>query len=222
MERNLIAAATTVLFLIGTVAQAQTDPLWEKALAQAAQVRQWEPGALQLTADSIRGGNSKHAQVRQRLIGWNKGEPVYESVQITPPPAQGSKPKGVFDTKIIRKASDELLKPDSKARRIDNQLLAGKTWTLFEAEQSDGPMDVKLRLWVDPASGVAHRMETTMHGALTMDAGMLTVYKPHPDAGSLPERFELRLKVLLPFAGSTTDIVGEMDGWVRRPVDAQQ
>lgn len=221
MERNLIAAAATVLFFIGTVAQAQTDPLWGKALAQAAQVRQWEPGALQLTADSIRGGSNMHAQVRQRLIGWDKGEPVYESVQITPPPAQGSQPKGVFDTKIIRKASDELLKPDSKARRIDNQLLQGKSWTLFEAEQSDGPMDVKLRLWVDPASGVAHQMETTMHGALTMDASMLTVYKPHSDTGSLPERFELRIKVLLPFAGTTTNIVGEMDDWVRRPVDAK-
>jgi hypothetical protein len=65
-------------------------------------------------------------------------------------------------------------------------------------------------------------METTMHGALTMDASMLTVSKPHPDAGSLPERFELRIKVLLPFAGSTTDVAGEMDGWVRRPVETKQ
>jgi hypothetical protein len=151
-----------------------------------------------------------------------EGRAGLRAIQLAPAAAQGSQIKGVFDTKIFRKASEELLRPDSKPRRIDNQLLQGKSWTLFEAEQSDGPMAVKLRLWVDPASGVAHRMETTIHGALTMDASMLTVYKPHPDAGSLPERFELRIKVLLPFAGSTTDIAGEMGGWVRRPVETKQ
>ncbi|MDB5752143.1 MAG: hypothetical protein JWP65_2564 [Ramlibacter sp.] len=203
--------------------QAQTDPLWEKAVAHAAQMKKWAPGEVQLLAEGRADGKIDRTRVRQRLTGWDKGNPVYETTQIEPPPEAGKKPgKSEFDMKGIGEATESLLRTDARVRRRDNQPLHGKSWTLFEVAQSKGPMDVNVRLWVDPATGVAHQMESTMHGTMMMDMSLLTAYRPHPQAGSLPSRFDFRMKVLVPFVDATVKIASDMERWVPRPAEAGQ
>lgn len=201
--------------------QAQPDPLWEKALAHAAQMKKWAPGEVRLLADGTADGKNERTRVQQRLTGWDKGNPVYETTQIEPPPEAGKKPgKSEFDMKGIGEATESLLRLDAKVRRRDNQPLHGKSWTLFEVAQSKGPMDVNVRLWVDPATGVAHQMESTVHGTMMMDMNLVTAYRPHPQAGSLPSRFDFRMKVLVPFVDATVKIASDMERWVPRPAEA--
>ena len=222
MDRHRAAAAAVLLFVIHPPARARTDPLWEKAVAQAALAGQWAPAVMELTAERVRGGQRERSRVRQRLTGWRQGKPVYASIQVEPLLEPGQQARGGFDMAVVATVADELLKPGTPVRRLDHQTVNGKKATLFEAGQPDGPANAKLKLWVDPASGVAHQLETTMHGPLTVEARMLTVYKPHPQAGSLPQRFDLRMNVLVPFAGAQINVVGDMDGWVRRPAETGQ
>lgn len=216
-----VCIALTLSFSLALPARAQTDPLWEKAVLQAAQMKKWAPGEVQLMAEGTGDGKLERTRVRQRLTGWEKGDPVYETTQIEPPPKAGEKPgKSQFDMKGIGEISEDLLRSNAKVRRRDNQPLHGKSWTLFEVDQSKGPMDVSVRLWVDPATGVAHQMETKAHGTMMMDMSLLTAYRPHPQAGSLPSRFDFRMKVLVPFVDATVNIASDMDRWVPRPADA--
>ena len=204
-------------------ALAQPDPLWQKAVAQAGQMKKWAPAEVQLLTEGTGDGKLERTRVRQRLTGWEGGNPVYETIQIEPPLAAGEKPgKSEFDMKGIGEATDSLLRLDARVLRRDRQPLHGKSWTLFEVEQSKGPMDVKVRLWVDPATGVAHQMESTMHGAMMMDMRLLTAYRPHPQAGSLPSRFDFRRQVLVPFVDASVKIASDMERWVPRPASAGQ
>lgn len=214
-------AAVCLSVSLSAQAQAQPDPLWEKALAHAAQMKKWAPGEVRLLADSTAEGKRDRTRVHQRLSGWDKGNPVYETTQIEPPPEAGKQPgKSEFDMKGIGEATESLLRLDAKVRRRDNQPLHGKSWTLFEVAQSKGPMDVNVRLWVDPATGVAHQMESTVHGTMMMDMNLVTAYRPHPQAGSLPSRFDFRMNVLVPFVDATVKIASDMERWVLRPVEA--
>lgn len=221
-RRHTLAVLILVSGLAGAgLARAQPDPLWEKTLAQVAQTKKWAPGEVMLTVDGVGEGKTERTRTRQRLSGWEGSNPVYESVQIEPPPASGKQPgKSQFDMTGIGEATDELLRIDTKVRRTDNQALHGRSWTLFEAAQSKGPMDVTVKIWVDPLTGTPHRMESTVHGTLMMDMVLRTDYRPHRQAGSLPERFDFRMKVLVPFTDARVNIVSEMDKWQLRPLDA--
>lgn len=218
-----VVAAISISLSVALPAWAQADPLWEKAVAHAAQIKKWAPGEVQLLAEGTGEGKTERTRVRQRLTGWEQGNPVYETIQIEPPLEAGKKAgKSQFDMKGIGELSEELLRSNAKVRRRDNQPLHGKSWTLFEVDQSKGPMDVTVRLWVDPASGVAHRMETRARGTMMMDMSLLTAYRPHPQAGSLPSRFDFRMKVLVPFVDATVKIASDMERWVPRPAEAAQ
>lgn len=167
MATHVAIAAVCISLSLALPARAQTDPLWEKAVSHAAQMKNWAPGEVRLLAEATADGKVDRTRVRQRLTGWDKGDPVYETIQIEPPPEAGKKPgKSQFDMKGMGEMSEELLRSDAKVRRRDNQPLHGKSWTLFEVAQSKGPMDVNVRLWVDPATGVAHRMESSVHGTM--------------------------------------------------------
>jgi hypothetical protein len=63
-------------------------------------------------------------------------------------------------------------------------------------------------------------MASTVHGTLMMDMVLSTDYRPHRQAGSRPERFDFRMKVLVPFTDARVNIVSEMDKWQLRPLDA--
>ena len=72
-------------------------------------------------------------------------------------------------------------------------------------------------VWVDPVTGVAHQTVSKIHGTMMFDMLMTTEYAPHPQAGSLPERMDFKIKVLIPFVDAKVDIVSRMDNWIPRP-----
>jgi hypothetical protein len=199
--------------------QAQTvDPLWTKTLARAALVKKWAPEDKLTSIDAAGEGKHEIFKTKAHMKGWEKGAPLYDEVQLEPKLDPGKAPgkaKGAMPDGSSM--SDELMRPNAAVKRADGQLLHGKTWTLFQVTQSDGPAEVTLKLWVDPLTGAAHQVESKVHATLMLDALLTTSYAPHPLAGSLPERTDLQLKVLVPFKKASANIVSTMSNWIPRP-----
>lgn len=193
------------------------DPLWSKTLAHAALVKKWAPEEKTLDVDAVSDDKHERSKARSRLTGWDKGKPIYETVQIEPKPAPGKSTRGTSEMSDAVGMSGDLMRPDAPVRRTDNQALHGRTWTTFDVSDSKGPVDVKLRMWVDPVTGVAHYVESKIHGTLMFDMVLATAYAPHKVAGSLPERSDFKLKVLIPFVDATVNIASRMDNWIAKP-----
>ncbi|HEU4372487.1 MAG TPA: hypothetical protein VFS02_03305 [Telluria sp.] len=194
------------------------DPLWAKTLAHADLVKKWAPADKVTVVDSVDDEKQERVKTKSHLKGWEKGKPVYDTVQVEPKVDAGkSAGKGKNEVNDASNMSDDLMRMDAPVRRTDGQRLHGKTWTTFDVAESKGPVDVSLRVWVDPVTGVAHQTVSKIHGTLMFDMLMTTEYAPHPKVGSLPERMNFKIKVLIPFVDAKVDIVSRMDNWIPRP-----
>ena len=197
---------------------AQTvDPLWTKTLAHSALVKTWAPEEKNMRIDAVTEDKHERVKVKARLNGWKNGKPVYDTVQIDPKPEPGKSAKGQVEMSDASNMSDELMRMNAPVKRSDGQVLHGKSWTMFDVAESKGPIDVSVRLWVDPVTGVAHHVESKIRGTLMFDMFLATTYAPHKQAGSLPERSDFRLKVLIPFVDAKVNIVSSMDSWTSKP-----
>lgn len=214
---KLAALAIAISFALPSSAQT-VDPLWTRTLAHAALVKKWAPEDTMTKVDAVGEGKHENARTKAHLKGWENGKPVYDTVQIEPPPEAG-KPtsKGKNEMSDAANMGEALMRPDAPVRRADGQQLHGKSWTTFDVSESKGPMEVSVRLWVDPVTGVAHQVESKLHGTLLFDMFLTTAYAPHRQAGSLPERSDFKIKVLVPFVDATVKIVRNMDNWIPRP-----
>ncbi|MDB5936725.1 MAG: hypothetical protein JWQ01_4069 [Massilia sp.] len=210
--------AAIAALMLGLPLHAQTvDPLWTKTLAHSALVKKWAAADKTMNVDAVADDKHDRAKVKSHLTGWDKGKPVYETVQVEPKPEPGKSPKGPNEMSNAINMSDDLMRPNAPVRRTDGQLLHGQSWTRFDVAESKGPVDVSVRLWVDPVTGVAHQVESKIRGTLMFDMFLATTYAPHKTAGSLPERSDFKLKVLVPFVDATVNIASRMDNWVPRP-----
>jgi hypothetical protein len=197
---------------------AQTvDPLWTKTLAHAALVKKWAPEEKDLRIDAVAEDKHERTKVKARLKGWENGKPVYETVQIEPKPEPGKVTRGQNEMNEAGNLGDDLMRMNAPVKRTDNQVLHGKSWTMFDVAESKGPVNVAVRLWVDPVTGVAHHVESKIRGTLMFDMFLATTYAPHKLAGSLPERSDFRLKVLVPFVDAKVNILTSLDNWTARP-----
>jgi hypothetical protein len=212
-----LAAIAMFCFALPLHAQA-VDPLWTKALAHAALVKKWAPEDMAMHVDAT--GEGKHERVKSKshLKGWENGKPVYDTVQTEPKEDSGKlNVKGSNDMGDASKMADGLMRPDAPVRRTDGQMLHGKSWTIFDVSESKGPVDVSVRMWVDPLTGIAHQVESKFHGTLMFDMQLTTNYAPHKQVGSLPERTDFKLKVLVPFVDANVKVATTMDNWIPRP-----
>jgi hypothetical protein len=219
MKPFKLAAFAVAAFSIASAPHAQTvDELWTKTLAHAALVKKWAPEDRTMTVDAVADDKHDRARTKSHLKGWENGKPVYDTVQIDPKPEPGKlSGKGKTEMTDAANMADELMRPNAAVRRTDGQRLHGKSWTVFDVSDSKGPIDVSVRLWVDPATGVAHQVESKIHGTLMFDMVLETSYAAHKQAGSLPERSEFKLKLLVPFVDAKVNIVSNMDNWSARP-----
>ena len=219
MKPFKLAAIAFAVFSFALPLHAQTvDPLWTKTLAHGALVRKWAPEDTAMHVDVIAEGKHEWAKTKSHLTGWENGKPVYDTVQIAPKPEAGKPPaKGKNEMADASNMGEKLMRADAPVRRTDGQVLHGKSWTTFDVAESKGPVDVSIRLWVDPLTGVAHQVESKVHGTLMFDMFLTTAYAPHKQAGSLPERTDFKLKVLVPFVDANVKIGGTMDNWTPRP-----
>lgn len=214
------AALALVAISFALPSSAQTvDPLWTKTLAHSALVKKWAPEDATMTVDALADGKHDKAKTRSHLKGWEKGKPVYDTVQIEPKPEAGKAPaKASSEMTDATNMADQLMRANAPVRRADGQLLHGKSWTTFDVSESKGPVDIGVRVWVDPATGIIHQTESKVHGTMMFDLFLTTSYAPHPQAGSLPDRIEFRMKVLVPFTDARVNIVSSMDNWIARPL----
>ncbi|MFC0135449.1 hypothetical protein CR105_14840 [Massilia eurypsychrophila] len=218
MKSFKLAAFATAALSLALPLQAQTvDPLWTKTLAHSALVKKWAPQEKTTRIDASGDDKNERVKVRARLKGWDNGKPVYDTVQIEPKPEPGKSAKGQTEMNDANNMTDELMRMNAPVRRTDGQVLHGKSWTMFDVAESKGPVNVSVRLWVDPVTGVAHHVESKLRGTLMFDMFMATSYVPHKVAGSVPERSDFRLKVLVPFVDARVNILSSMDNWVPRP-----
>jgi hypothetical protein len=194
------------------------DPLWAKTLAHADLVKKWAPTDKVTVVDSVDDEKRDKVKLKSHLKAWENGKPVYDTVQVEPKADAGKTAgKGKNEVNDASNMSDNLMRMNAPVRRTDGQQLHGKTWTTFDVAESKGPVDVSLRVWVDPVTGVAHQTVSKIHGTLMFDMLMTTEYAPHPKVGSLPEQMNFKIKVLIPFVDAKVDIVSRMDNWVPRP-----
>ncbi|MES2759423.1 MAG: hypothetical protein V4693_18780 [Pseudomonadota bacterium] len=217
MKPFKLAVALAALSIAFPLHAQSVDPLWTKTLAHAALVKKWAPEEKNVRIDALAEDKLERTKAKLRLKGWENGKPVYETVEIEPKPQPGKSAKGQVEMSNAGSMSDDLMRPNAPVKRTDNQVLHGKSWTMFDVAESKGPVDVSLRLWVDPVSGVAHHAESKIRGTLMFDMFLATTYAPHKQAGSLPERADFRIKILVPFVDAKVDIVSNMDKWVPRP-----
>lgn len=193
------------------------DPLWAKTLAHADLVKKWAPMDRVTVVDAVDDEKREKVKTRSHLKGWENGKPVYDTVQVEPKEAGKAAGKGKNEINDASNMSDNLMRLNAPVRRTDGQQLHGKTWTTFDVAESKGPIDVSVRLWVDAVTGVAHQVESKLHGTMMFDMFMTTQYAPHVKVGSLPERMDFKIKVLIPFVDARVDIVSRMDNWIPRP-----
>jgi hypothetical protein len=219
MKPFKFAALAIVAFSFALPSVAQSvDPLWTKTLAQSALVKKWAPEDTTMTVDALADGKHDKAKTRSHLKGWEKGKPVYDTVQVEPKPQAGKPPiKANSEMTDANNLGDGLMRINAAVRRSDGMVLHGKSWTTFDVAESKGPIDVAVRVWVDPATGIIHQTESKVRGTLMFDMLLTTLYGPHQQVGSLPERVEFTLKVLVPFTDAKVNIVSSMANWIARP-----
>lgn len=210
-------AIAAISFALPLHAQS-VDPLWAKTVAHSDLVKQWAPVDKVTVVDATDDEKHEKVKTKSHLKGWENGKPVYDTVQVEPKADAGKTAgKGKNEINDASNMSNGLMRLNAPVRRTDGQQLDGKTWTRFDVAESKGPIDVSVRLWVDPLTGVAHQVESKLHGTMMFDMFMTTQYAPHPKAGSLPERMDFKIKILIPFVDAKVDIVSRMDNWIPRP-----
>ncbi|MES2297671.1 MAG: hypothetical protein V4582_11550 [Pseudomonadota bacterium] len=219
MKRLIPAAGAALCLSLFASAHAEpADQLWNKTIAQVTAAKVFVAQDTELVVDGVKDGKDVKKRIKSHLSGWDKEKPLYTVVEIEPKD-DPSKPasKTPADGASFSEMTTEMFKPDAKVTRSDGQVLNGKTWTLFQMKKSDGPMDMTMKLWVDPATGSPHKMENHIHGTFMMDVQMNTSYTPQGGT-SVPTRTEMQIEVLIPFKGAKMHLVNSASNWIVHPV----
>lgn len=221
MKRSLRLAAVALASLFVLPLQAaNVDPLWAKVVAQTEETKKWAAQDIDMTVDGDDGSESKKAKTHSQLTGWENGKPLYKTTRIEPAP-DASKKSSDTSTDQVDKMSvmtDGLFKNDTPVVRKDGQQFEGKPATLFVVDQSKGPADLKMQVWVDPASGNIFKIHTYAHVTLIMDMNMIISYKPHASGIHLQNKTDLKIDVLVPFKNARVVISNTATNWVKRPI----
>ncbi|MES2128930.1 MAG: hypothetical protein V4463_16795 [Pseudomonadota bacterium] len=203
--------------LFATSAHAETaDPLWEKVIAQSDAAKKWVAQDVDMVATARAKGEDRMFHTRGHLSGWDGNKPRYDTTMVEQKPVTGKKADAQISGDVFAQMADGMIKADTPYKRRDGQVLDGKTWTVFEVDQSQATMDFQAKIWVDPVSGGLHLVDTHMRATLMMDLYMKTRYAPHAQAGSLPSDIDMNVDVLIPFKNAKLHIVSTNANWIAR------
>ncbi len=216
---RIASLALGVLFALPLYA-AGVDPLWAKVVAQSDEGKKWVAKDVELSIDGKHDGEVKKVKVFMQLTGWEKDKAIYKTVKIEPPadPAKKGNSEGTAQVDKFSSMSEAMIKIDAPVERKDGQKLDGKPATLFVLEKSEGPMDSKLQVWVDPSSGSIHKIQTHAHVTFMMDMTLNISYKPHASGISMPTQSDFKMDVLIPFKNAKVSLSTNASNWVQRPL----
>ncbi len=213
------ALALGALFVLPLHA-AGVDPLWAKVVAQSDEGKKWVAKDVELSIDGKHEGEEKKVKVVMQLSGWEKDKAIYKTVKVEPPadPTKKGGHEGSAQVDKFSSMSEALIKIDAPVERKDGQKIDGKPATLFVLAKSEGPADTKLQVWVDPASGSIHKIQTHVRVTFMMDMTLNISYKPHASGISMPIQSDFKMDVLVPFKNSKMTLSTNASNWVQRPL----
>jgi hypothetical protein len=224
MNRFIRTVFCANLFSAAAVVHAQApapaiDPLWAKVVEQVNLSKQWVAQDIDLQSDADVGGTVRKMHSKSHLTGWEKAKPVYTATQIEPVPDPAHPSKPGDDTNIdFNRLTDLLLAADAPVTRVDDQLLHGRKWALFRAAKSQGPIDIKMQVWVDPVTGLVHHIESHIHVMLTTDMVSNSTFAVQAGAGNQAQQVDSQVEILVPFKHGKIHLTSTNSNWAKRPL----
>ena len=218
MKKFLIAvslAATS--FAFAAPAGKPVDPLWAKTVAQTAPLKKWIPEDIDMDVVVNNDGEITKSKSRSHLTGWEKGKPHYVVKEIESSKKSGKDKEGNFNVDGFTAMTEELLTEDAKFKRIDNQTLRGKTWTMFRITESKAGVKMDVKLWVEPQSGALYQTESVVNVPLLADIVIITSYGTHPEIGLVPTISDINVDLRIPFKSGTFHMMNTPRNWIKRP-----
>jgi hypothetical protein len=213
---SIVLSALSIL----PVHAADVDPLWAKVVAQSDEGKKWVAKDVELSIDGKHDGEEKKVKIFMQLAGWEKDKAIYKTVKIEPPAdkARNGGNEGSGQVDKFTSLSEAMIKIDAAAERKDGQKVDGKPATLFVLTKSEGPMDTKLQVWVDPANGSIYKIQTHARAIFMMDMKLNISYKAHESGISMPTQSDFKMDVLIPFSNSKMSLSTSASNWVQRPL----
>ncbi len=220
---TIVTSSLALVLLAGLVpAHAQTqavDPLWSKTRDQAELSKKYVPQDVETVGQRKDDSGDAPVTVRSHLTGWDKDEPRYSLEQVAPKPdpAKAAKKKKPFEVDKFLAMANILMEPGIVPKRIDQQSLDGRIWTVFDVSKKEMGQEVAAKLWVDPATGCLHQMDLRVHMPLSMDVAMLSTYEQHVQGYCAPKKVEADFEMLVPFMHIKAHVVNMPSNWIARP-----
>ena len=192
------------------------DPLWGKAVAQAAAMRQWIASDIALDIVAHDGNEESKVRTRSHLTGWAKGKPVYKLVEVEPAGEPGQPDN--FNVEMFSEMGEAMLTERAAVKRADEQVLNGKKWTLFHISDTKMGASFSVRMWVAPQSGTLHQMETIIQMPLMAKVQITTAYGQHAEMGVVPTGSDIDFESRVPFKNVKMRMLSKPSNWVKRPI----
>jgi hypothetical protein len=189
---NIRRIILRVALCVPLCALAQTpDPLWIKAVAQSHEMKRWVADDVETTMEST---GEAPVKTVSHIVSWDKSEPVYSLVQISPDPGTSKeKLPPPADFERFMSMVNQPLKADTIVTRADNQKLDGELWTLFTSETKKFGGSKMIQAWVDPASGKLHRLDSSFHMTLVADVKAVNLYSVDQQGRCLQKQMEMTI-----------------------------
>ena len=214
----LIRVWLLVLLSLSLPAAAE-DTLWTTTLAQAKASKQLVAADIDIVVTYER-DPLRPVHFRSHLSGWEKGNPVYSTMEVDPLPG-ASRGKGQSIVNMMHAIVDmagEIPEPGAKVSRSDGQALDGKTWTVFQQSESGVGRKMASKIWVETETGCIHQVDTDLHVALYVDGRMKISYAADTKGRCLPRQIDANIDFIIPFKKMKIKMKQTASNWVVRPV----
>ncbi|WP_170133642.1 hypothetical protein [Undibacterium pigrum] len=214
------------LTLSNASAATETDPLWNKVLAQYKASNLWVPKEIktQLDAERKDQGN-KTSYIKSTLSGWEKQEARYASIntdsnwQALPEQKKSADAINKMLTGLDELKSS-LFEEGIKIQRLENEVLDGKKLGVFLLSDDGAGKQISIKIWADPDTACIVKMNTSMHVTLYADAEFSTRYT-EPAKGGLCFRGQMQgnIDIQIPFKKGKMQIKQNNNDWVPKPAN---
>ncbi len=216
----------SLAILSGSGLAAETDTLWNKTLAQYKAANLWAPKEIRTQIEAERKDQpGKTAYIKSTLNGWEKQDPKYASAntdsnwQILP--EQKKSPDAI--NKILTgldELKSSLLEGNAKVRRMDNDVLDGKSLAVFQLSDDGAGSKVIIKIWANPDTACIVKMDSTMHVTLYADASFSTRYtEPGKDGLCFRGQMQGNIDIQVPFKKAKMSIKQNNSDWTLKPAN---
>lgn len=191
------------------------DPLWEKVVAQHNSLKKWVAKDIeQVVLETPKGEATKKTTVLKQFARIEKAKPIYTVLEIIP---AVNNPKDADQDvdfgAMFLPLEAKIFSTKADIKRLSSQVLDGKTLAVFEFSKAG----FKLKLWVDPETGVIHQREFQGGMSFVMSGVMTTSYNTDPNSRNLPKQSMTKVSIIVPFQKAEIEIKDNFTNWFELP-----